>query len=58
MTGVIRKLRILLSPGDKARLLGVALAMSAGALLEIVGIGLVLPAVAVFINVFEKEILN
>lgn len=50
MTGVIRKLRILLSPGDKARLLGVALAMSAGALLEIVGIGLVLPAVAVFIK--------
>ncbi|MEA4862672.1 MAG: ABC transporter ATP-binding protein [Victivallaceae bacterium] len=50
MTAVIKKLRILLAPGDKARLLGVAVLMSVGALLEIVGIWLVLPVVAVFVK--------
>ena len=48
MLKTINQLRILLSPGDKWRLLGLVLLMTAGALAEIAGIGLLMPVVAVF----------
>lgn len=50
MTAVFNQLRILLAPGDKARLIGIAVLMSVGAVLEIAGIGLVLPVVAVLVK--------
>ena len=48
MRQTINQLRILLSPRDKWRLLGLVLLMTAGALAEIAGIGLLMPVIAVF----------
>ncbi len=48
MRHTIDQLRILLTPKDKWRLLGLVLLMTAGALAEIAGIGLLMPVVAVF----------
>ena len=48
MWNVIDHLRILLSPRDKWKLLGLVLLMTAGALTEIAGIGLLMPVIAVF----------
>ena len=48
MREVFRKIRFLISPRDKWRLLGVVLLMTVGALLEILGVGLLMPIVALF----------
>ena len=45
---ILNKLRILLSPEDKWKLVGIICMMSIGALAEIAGIGLILPIIAVF----------
>ena len=48
MLQIINKLRILLSPADKWKLLGITGLMTVSALAEIAGIGLILPIIAVF----------
>ena len=48
MRKTIDQLRVLLTPRDKWKLLGLVLLMTAGALAEIAGIGLLMPVVAVF----------
>ena len=55
MRQTINQLRVLLSPRDKWRLLGLVLLMTAGALAEIAGIGLLMPVVAVFT---KPELMN
>ena len=48
MWNIVCKVRILLSPRDKWRLIGVVLLMVLGALLEILGVGLLMPIIALF----------
>ena len=48
MFQLINKLRILLSPADKWKLVGITGLMTISALAEIAGIGLILPIIAVF----------
>ena len=48
MWQVLGKLRVLITPRDKWRLVGVVVLMTAGALLEILGIGLLMPIIALF----------
>ena len=48
MWEILQKLRVLLTPADKWKLLGIICLMTSGALAEIAGIGLVLPVIAVF----------
>lgn len=50
MRTLLLKIRILLTPRDKWTLVRVTLLMAVSALLEIVGIGLLLPVVAVFVR--------
>lgn len=46
--GTIGKLRILLSPREKYLLIGIVLLMAFGAVMELVGLGLLMPLVALF----------
>ena len=48
MWNVFCKIRMLISPRDKFRLIGVVLLMTLGALLEILGVGLLMPIIALF----------
>ena len=48
MWKTIDQMRILLTPRDKWKLLGLVLVMTAAAVAEIAGIGLLMPIVAVF----------
>ncbi len=52
---LLKKIRILLTPGDKAKLMLVTLLVTAGVMLELLGIGTLLPAVAV---IADPELLN
>ena len=61
MFKIINKLRILLSPADKWKLLGITGLMTISALAEIAGIGLILPIIAVFTKpelITQNKILN
>ena len=57
MIEILRGLRLILSPADKWRMLGLAGLLTFGALLEIAGLGLLLPVVAAFTKpeLFEQN---
>ena len=57
MIEILRGLRLILSPSDKWRMLGLVGLLTFGALLEIAGLGLLLPVVAVFTKpeLFEQN---
>ena len=48
MRKIINGLRFLLTPQDKWRMIAITLLLAVGSMLEIVGLGLVMPIVAVF----------
>lgn len=50
MIDVIRKIRVLLTPRDKYRLLGISILMGGAALAEVVGAGVLMPLVAIVVN--------
>ena len=57
MIEILRGLRLILSPADKWRMLGLVGLLTFGALLEIAGLGLLLPVVAAFTKpeLFEQN---
>ncbi|MBO5762690.1 MAG: ABC transporter ATP-binding protein [Lentisphaeria bacterium] len=50
MLDLLRKIRVLLTPHDKLRLLGVVVLMAFSALMELAGIGALVPLAAVFLQ--------
>ena len=50
MIGFLNQIRVLLSPREKRRLVVVVLMMTVAALMELAGIGVLLPVAAVFLN--------
>lgn len=58
MWKIITKLRVLLDPRDKIKLILLVLAMAFGAMLEIAGLGCLLPVIAVFVkpDIIEQNI--